>query len=89
MHLSGQREELQEWDGRELTMARALLTGPQVGPRPHRAFGMLSGDLMRRYNTLEMGRMYDMACVACANPTYTISLDSEALVEGTSQCRRK
>jgi hypothetical protein len=50
-------------------MANMLMTGPQTGPKLHRAFGIFSGDLMRRYNTLEIGSMYDTACAACATPT--------------------
>jgi hypothetical protein len=54
---------------RLLTMAIMLMIGPQTGPKLHRAFGIFSGDLMRRYKTLEMARMYDIACAACATPT--------------------
>jgi hypothetical protein len=52
-----------------LTMANMLMTGPQIGPKLQRAFGIFSGDLRRRYNTLEIASMYDTACAACATPT--------------------
>jgi hypothetical protein len=49
-------------------MTNLLMTWPQTGPKLHRALGIFSGDLMRRYKTLETDSMYDIACAACAAP---------------------